>query len=150
VGDVTGTGPNSLPIITRRTAETTVRIADGKVIAIGGLLQEVKRETERKIPLLGDLPLIGSLFRSTSKESHQREIIIFVVPHILDEAGGFEGPLLFQRQVEAQANQSEQAPGGSETENQSPAIAASSGEAGPALKSLRESFHFPPPAGSSD
>ena len=150
VGDVIGVGPTSLPIITKRTAETTVRIGDGQVIAIGGLLQEIKREVERKIPLLGDLPLVGPLFRSTSTQSHQREIIIFIVPHILDESGQFEGPLLFQRQEEEQADQSEQAPGGSEPENQSPAIAASSGDAGPALKGLRESFHFPPRAGSSD
>jgi len=150
VGDVIGVGPTSLPIITKRTAETTVRIGDGQVIAIGGLLQEIKREVQRKIPLLGDLPLVGPLFRSTSTQSHQREIIIFIVPHILDESGQFEGPLLFQRQIEQEANQSEQASGGSEPENQSPAIAASSGEAGPALKGLRESFHFPPRAGSSD
>ena len=150
VGDVTGTGPNSLPIITRRTAETTVRIADGKVIAIGGLLQEVKRETERKIPLLGDLPLIGSLFRSTSKESHQREIIIFVVPHILDEAGGFEGPLLFQRQLEQRANgpgnTAEQASGRREPTG----ATTQDGETRSFVPGLRESFHFPPVAGNKD
>lgn len=110
MGDVTGTGPNNLPIITTRTAETTVRIADGQVIAIGGLLQEVKRKTERKIPLLGDLPLVGRMFRSTKQENHQREIVIFVAPHILDEAGRFKGPLLFQRQIEQQANGPENAP----------------------------------------
>ena len=59
VGDVPGLGPNNLPIITKRTAESTVRIGDGQVIAIGGLLQEIKREIQRKIPLLGDLPLGG-------------------------------------------------------------------------------------------
>lgn len=104
VGDVTGVGPNNLPIITKRTAESTVRIADGQVIAIGGLLQEVVREERRKIPLLGDLPIIGSLFRSTSTHHQQREIVIFIVPHILDEAGNFQGPLLFERQLEEQMN----------------------------------------------
>jgi len=102
VGDVTGTGPNNLPTITRRSAETTVRIGDGQVIAIGGLLQHVSRTAQRKIPFLGDLPLVGSLFRSKSADSETREIIIFIVPHILDETGNFAGPLLFDRLTEGQ------------------------------------------------
>lgn len=97
VGDVTGTGPNNLPIITKRTAKTTVRVQDGQVIAIGGLLQELQRQTERKIPVLGELPLVGPLFRSRQTDRQQREVIIFVVPHILDPQGRFQGPLLFQR-----------------------------------------------------
>ncbi len=97
ISDVTGTGPNSLPIITRRTADTTVCVGDGEVIAIGGLLQEVERVNRSKIPLLGDLPLFGSLFRSEGSSTEQREVVIFIVPHILDEQGKFKGPLLFER-----------------------------------------------------
>ncbi len=97
VGDVTGTGPENLPIITKRTASTTVRVKDGEVIAIGGLLQEAKREIRRKIPILGDLPLIGGLFRSKDDTTDQREVTIFIVPHILDASGRFEGPLLPER-----------------------------------------------------
>lgn len=142
VGDVIGVGPTNLPIITKRTADTTVRIGDGQVIAIGGLLQEIKREKKRKIPLLGDLPLIGPLFRSTSKESHQRQIIIFIVPHILDEAGDFEGPLLFQRELQEQAY-------GLEDVSEKPSEQAQ--QTGPgtqnertrrASRSLREQLHF--------
>ena len=106
VGDVTGTSSTELPIITKRSAETTVRISDGQVIAIGGLLQELKHQRKRKIPLLGDLPLVGLLFRSQSTESDTREVIIFIVPHILDDAGGFTGPLLFDRLLEGQPSQS--------------------------------------------
>lgn len=96
VGDVTGTGPNDLPVITRRSVETTVRVQDGQVIVLGGLLQEVKRENKRKIPVLGDLPVFGQLFRSTHTASTQRETVIFVVPHILDESGRYDGPSLFE------------------------------------------------------
>lgn len=96
VGDVTGTGPNELPIITRRHVETTVRVSDGQVIVIGGLLQEVRRESRTKVPILGDLPVIGHLFRSSHVANTQRETIIFVVPHILDESGRYEGPSLFE------------------------------------------------------
>ena len=103
VGDVTGVSATDLPIITKRSAEGTVRVADGQVIAIGGLLQEIKRETKRKIPLLGDLPLLGPLFQSKSSQNDTREIIIFIVPHILDEQGRFSGPLLTDRPAEVEA-----------------------------------------------
>jgi type II secretory pathway component GspD/PulD (secretin) len=102
VGDVTGVTGSNLPIITKRTAESTVRIADGEVIAIGGLLQDVRRETKRKIPLLGDLPLIGPLFRNTTTDNDTREVVIFIVPHILDQSGRFTGPLLLDRVSEGQ------------------------------------------------
>lgn len=97
VGDVTGIGPDNLPIITRRTASTTVRVEDGQIIAIGGLLQVIEREIHRKIPILGDIPIIGGLFRSKEDTTQQREITIFIVPHILNDNGEFTGPLLSER-----------------------------------------------------
>jgi pilus assembly protein CpaC len=97
VGDVTGTGANNLPIITTRSATTTVRVADGQIIAVGGLSQEVTREIRRRIPLLSDLPLVGALFRSHDLEKDRQELTIFVVPHILDAEGRFQGPLLLDR-----------------------------------------------------
>jgi type II secretory pathway component GspD/PulD (secretin) len=108
VGDVSGRGANGLPIITRRTSESTVRVRDGQVVVIGGLLQEIARQTETKIPLLGDLPLVGGLFRSKNNEQSQHEVLIFIVPHILDENGGFEGKLILDteegRELGAQAS----------------------------------------------
>lgn len=97
IGDVTGTGPNNLPIITKREASTTVRVRDGQVIALGGLLQHTETEIRRKIPILGDLPLLGQLFRSKSKSLQDREVTIFIVPHILDADGQFAGPLVLER-----------------------------------------------------
>ncbi len=100
VGDVTGMTAEDLPIITERTATTTVRVADGQVIAIAGLLQEATRKIVRKIPVLGDLPLIGPLFRSTKKAKEKRETVILIAPHILDEEGNFEGPTLQERMMQ--------------------------------------------------
>jgi type II secretory pathway component HofQ len=97
IGDVTGTGANNLPIITTRSAATTVRVADGEIIAIGGLQQEVSREIRRRIPILSEIPVLGQLFRSHRLEKSQRELTIFVVPHLLDAQGRFQGPLLLQR-----------------------------------------------------
>lgn len=104
VGDVSGRGANNLPIITKRTADTTVRVHDGQAIVIGGLLQEIVRQTNTKIPLLGDLPVLGSLFRSHDTEAAQREVLIFIAPHILDDSGRYEGPLLFDAPVEQRVN----------------------------------------------
>ena len=93
-----GRGANALPIITRRSATTTVRVGDGDIIAIGGLLQEMERQIRRKIPILGDIPILGQLFRSTEKTTDRRSVVILLVPHIMNEDGTFSGPLLLNRQ----------------------------------------------------
>jgi type IV pilus assembly protein PilQ len=103
VGDVTGMGANNLPIITRRTAQSTIRVPDGEVIAIGGLLEEVEQRIESRIPVLSEIPLIGDLFESTDKRTSQREIIIFIAPHILQD-GRFEGQLLLDRAEDFEAD----------------------------------------------
>ena len=94
VADVTVTGANSLPIITQRSADTTVRVKDGQVIAIGGLLESLKTITRSKIPILGDIPLIGQLFRSSDTSHQTREVIIFIVPHKLGPDGSMTGKRL--------------------------------------------------------
>lgn len=71
-------GGGSLPQISTREATTTVRVKDGDVLAIGGLISQDDIKNINKIPLLGDLPFLGSLFRNTSKTHHRDEIVIFV------------------------------------------------------------------------
>lgn len=122
VGDVTGTSVDNLPIITRRSANTTVRVKDGQIIAVGGLLEEVESEIRRKIPLLGDLPLVGHLFRSKEIKAEDREVTIFVVPHILDESGRFEGPLLMDRLPAALQEAAGTAATGAEPDEEAPAV----------------------------
>jgi type II secretory pathway component GspD/PulD (secretin) len=100
VADVTGQGLNQLPIITKRSADTTVRVKDGQVIAIGGLLETVKIVERRKIPILGDIPLIGQLFRSSDTTSSTREVIIFIVPHKLGPDGSLTGSRLLDLPVD--------------------------------------------------
>ncbi len=97
VADAKGQGSNQLPVIIRRTVEGTLRVKDGEVIAVGGLLQEIENSIVRKIPVLGDIPLVGNLFRSTDRSREQREIVIFIVPHLLDESGTFRGPRIMER-----------------------------------------------------
>jgi Flp pilus assembly secretin CpaC len=61
-------------------------VKDGETIVIGGLFRDVVVTSRKQIPLLGDLPLIGALFRSTSDSTTRQEVIILLTVHIIDEA----------------------------------------------------------------
>lgn len=71
-------GGGSLPQVSTREATTTVRVRDGETIAIGGLISENDIKNVQKVPFLGDLPFIGSLFKSTSNTHRRDEVVIFV------------------------------------------------------------------------
>jgi len=94
VADVVGQGSEGLPVITMRRAKSTIRLKDGQGIVIGGLLQETTSRSETKLPVLGDIPLIGKLFRSTSAQRSKRDILFLISPHLLDDNGQYQGPLL--------------------------------------------------------
>lgn len=84
VSDVVGTNPdNGAPEINTRRVRTTVKVKDGGMITLGGLTQTSTRKRVSKVPLLGDLPLIGFLFRDIDNEDVEMETIIFIRPHIL-------------------------------------------------------------------
>jgi len=85
VSDVTGEGLEGLPVITRRKAETTVRVKDGETIVIGGLVQEHETKTLRRVPLFGYIPLVGILFRYHRPTKAQTEVVIFITPHLQSE-----------------------------------------------------------------
>ncbi len=78
-GNVTPAGPE----INSRNAETEVLVRDGETIVIGGLIDESMREAATKVPLLGDIPVLGTFFRSTSDSKRRTELLIFVTPHII-------------------------------------------------------------------
>ncbi|MFQ5795530.1 MAG: secretin N-terminal domain-containing protein [Candidatus Bipolaricaulia bacterium] len=67
-----------------RTINTTIRVRDGETIVIGGLLQNFSEETLNKVPLLGDIPVLGELFKSRSTSQQERELTIFITPRILN------------------------------------------------------------------
>lgn len=85
VSDVTGEGLEGLPVITKRRAETTVRVKDGETIVIGGLVQERETKILRRVPLLGYIPLVGILFRYYRPTKTQTEVVIFITPHLQPE-----------------------------------------------------------------
>jgi general secretion pathway protein D len=76
---------NDLPDTTRRQAVTDVVCRDGDSIIIGGLTQDEETKVVTKTPLLGDLPLIGQLFRQTRRNSRNTTLVIFVTPHLVSE-----------------------------------------------------------------
>ncbi len=70
-------------IVNRRSARTTVTVQDGHTIVIGGLITTTDENREDKVPLVGDIPLVGHLFKSTTKISQRRELLIVLTPHVL-------------------------------------------------------------------
>lgn len=72
-----------VPAITTRRATTTIELADGQSFAIGGLLRDNVKETINKYPGLGDIPILGALFRSTSFQKNETELLIIVTPHLV-------------------------------------------------------------------
>jgi len=76
----------SLPVFSTRTSETKVAIRDGQTIVIGGLIQDQTTETVSKVPLLGDIPIVGNLFRRTQKGTDKTELLIFLTPHVAPDA----------------------------------------------------------------
>jgi general secretion pathway protein D len=79
---VTGTSVNT-PTTAKRQAQTVVSIKSGSTIVIGGLIRDDKTTIEKKIPLLGDLPLIGGLFRFQRDRLQKTNLLIFITPHVL-------------------------------------------------------------------
>lgn len=78
-------GGGSLPQVAKRTAQTTVRVQDGETIVIGGLIRESDIRAVQKVPLLGDLPIIGQLFRKTSNSKNKSEVVIMITVQILKD-----------------------------------------------------------------
>ena len=73
----------SVPILTKRTISTTVTVRDGQTIVIGGLIQDMYEIRKNKVPILGDIPLLGLLFQSEFEDSRKIELIIVLTPHII-------------------------------------------------------------------
>lgn len=87
-------GGFSIPGFRTRSSETTVRIADGESFAIAGLLSDNVRSTIHKIPILGDVPILGMLFRSTAFQREETELMVVVRARLVRPLGPDELPKL--------------------------------------------------------
>jgi len=73
----------NLPVFATRSAQTVVVTPNGKTVIIGGLMQDNKVVTERKVPFLGDIPILGSLFKHKELKDTKTELLIFLTPFIV-------------------------------------------------------------------
>jgi len=78
-----------IPIVTTSEAETTVMVKDGVTVIIGGLQKEKKDKSVKKVPWIGDVPLLGMFFKSTSNEMTKTELVILLTPHIMSGESTF-------------------------------------------------------------
>ncbi|MRS01616.1 BON domain-containing protein [bacterium] len=84
VSSIAGTlAVNGYPIIDTRSAKTNVELKDGESLIIAGMLSEEAINTMSKIPLLGDIPFLGALFRSTQKDIKEKELVFFITPKLM-------------------------------------------------------------------
>ncbi|MBU4375971.1 MAG: hypothetical protein KKD29_00670 [Candidatus Omnitrophica bacterium] len=109
-----GATGNQIPVVSKSETDTTVMVRDGTTILIAGLIQDRDIETINKIPILGDIPIIGYAFKSqtkgsassTSNQPEKKEIVIFLTPYIMDgtemfpeAANTFYGDRVTQRKL---------------------------------------------------
>jgi general secretion pathway protein D len=83
-GGTNGNSGASAPIINIRSADTVVVVPDGQTVVIGGLMQTQKVKSEDKVPILGDIPLLGWLFKHKTTSDEKKELLIFMTPHIVN------------------------------------------------------------------
>jgi len=81
------------PTWTKRSTKTTVLVKSGDTVIIGGIIQDSVTKNVTKIPLLGDIPLLGYLFRFTSDQKKKTNLLIMLTPHIIQEPGELSKPL---------------------------------------------------------
>jgi general secretion pathway protein D len=86
------------PVISQRTANTQVVVRDQQTIVIGGLVRDVEAQSEDKVPILGDIPVLGYLFRRTQTRREKQNLLIILTPYIIRDASDLRA--IFQRKLE--------------------------------------------------
>jgi general secretion pathway protein D len=74
------------PIVNQREAQTTVSVKDGETVVLGGVIRNSVSATVNKVPLLGDIPLLGNLFKSTETTKNKTELLVFLTPRVVRDA----------------------------------------------------------------
>lgn len=90
VGTAVAPDKNSAPILDVRETNTVVTVADGETVFIGGMMQERTQETVTSVPLLGDIPYLGALFRSNEQVKKKTELVILISPRVVRSGEGAE------------------------------------------------------------
>lgn len=80
-------GSETTLLSSRSLQSGQVRLRDGQTLILSGIIQDSDRSTVTKVPILGDIPILGALFRSTEQDNQRREVIVLLTPEILDDSG---------------------------------------------------------------
>jgi type IV pilus assembly protein PilQ len=84
-----GGGNGTITLLSARTLTSGVlRLRDSQTLILSGIIQDTDRTSVSKLPILGDIPLLGALFRKTNKQNERREVIILLTPQIMDDSQG--------------------------------------------------------------
>ena len=84
--NVGGGGSQQIFLVSERSLNSgSIRLRDGQTLILSGIIQDTDRTTISKIPILGDLPLLGALFRSTNRQNQRNEVIVLLTPQIMDD-----------------------------------------------------------------
>ncbi|MGM3306111.1 AMIN domain-containing protein [Anabaena sp. WFMT] len=82
-----GTGSQTIFLVSERSLNSgTIRLRDGQTLILSGIIQDQDRTSISKVPILGDIPLIGSLFRRTNRTNERREVIVLLTPQVMDDS----------------------------------------------------------------
>jgi general secretion pathway protein D len=83
VGDIVTIDGNDVPVVTKRELEANIAVEDRSTIILGGLVSNADRNSRTKVPILGDIPILGRLFRSESKSTQRTELLVLITPYVL-------------------------------------------------------------------
>ncbi|MFY0569399.1 type II secretion system secretin GspD [Archangium lansingense] len=95
--EIASTDPVLGPTTSKRSAKTTVVAKDQETVVIGGIMQERTIESVAKVPILGDVPLLGHLFRQTNRRKTKTNLLLFLTPHIIRDQSDFRR--IFERKM---------------------------------------------------
>ncbi len=87
--DSTGSVTNNLPDKTTTEVTSNVMIKDGNTIVIGGMFKDNSQSSRNQVPILGDIPIVGALFRSKTDQTARQEVIILLTPHIIKDDAAY-------------------------------------------------------------
>jgi type II secretory pathway component GspD/PulD (secretin) len=85
VSDVTGTGATELPVVSKRSVDTKIRVKNGETITVGGLRGKQERTLRTGVPFLSSIPILGYLFRHDTHVVEEREVVVFITPKIMED-----------------------------------------------------------------
>jgi type IV pilus assembly protein PilQ len=89
IGSVVTTQDGDIALLQKRTLNSgEIRLRDGQTLILSGIIQESDRTSVSKVPILGDIPILGALFRSTNKSNQRQEVVVLLTPQILNDNRG--------------------------------------------------------------